>query len=109
MPATRTETSTLPLSDVEIVAALPSSKKKQAKWEPEYDAKLLVAARGLCCHLVEYGKQEAKFKRLMQAMKGQGIDFELKMLQKKLKMLLEHARKEMITDVAWTGFERPTS
>ena len=40
-------------------------------------------------------------------MKGQGIDFELKTLQKKLKMLLEQAWKEMITDVVQTGFECP--
>ena len=59
--------------------------------------------------LNEYGKQEAKFEHLMQAMKGQGIDFESKTLQKKLKMLLEHARKEMIVDVARMGFECPTS
>ena len=64
---------------------------------------------GLSCHLIEYSKQEAKFEHLMQAMKGQGIDFELKTLQKKLKMLLEHAQKEMITDVVQTGFECPAS
>ena len=91
MPTAITKTSTSPPSNVEIIAALLSTKKKQAKWEPEYDTKLLVAARSLCCHLIEYGKQEAKFECLTQAMKGQGIDFELKTLQKKLKMLLEHA------------------
>ena len=108
-PTAITETSTSPLSNVEIITAPPSTKKKQAKWEPKYDAKLLVAACGLCCHLIEYSKQEAKFEHLMQAMKGQGIDFELKTLQKKLKMLLEHARKEMIADVVQMGFERPAS
>ena len=62
MPTTITETSTSPPSDVDMVTALPLTKKKQAKWEPEYDANLLVAAHGLSCHLVEYGKQEVKFK-----------------------------------------------